>query len=31
MRRLLEAVSADESADQIGKMRDSILRTKFSG
>ena len=30
MRRLLEAVSAGESAEEIAKMRDSILRTKFS-
>lgn len=30
MRRLLEAVSAGSSADEISKMRDSILRTKFS-
>lgn len=30
MRRLLEAISAGEAADQIGKMRDTILRTKFS-
>lgn len=29
MRRLLEAVSAGESAEKIGKMRDAILRTKF--
>ncbi len=30
MRRLLEAVSAGESAAEISKMRDSILRTKFT-
>ena len=30
MRRLLEAVSAGQSADEISKMRDTILRTKFS-
>lgn len=30
MRRLLEAVSAGESAEEIAKMRDSILRTKFT-
>lgn len=30
MRRILEAVSAGDSADEIGKMRDSILRTKFT-
>jgi predicted AAA+ superfamily ATPase len=30
MRRLMEAISAGEVADQIGKMRDTILRTKFS-
>jgi len=30
MRRLLEAVSAGEAADAIGKMRDTILRTKFT-
>jgi predicted AAA+ superfamily ATPase len=30
MRRLMEAISAGEAADQIGKMRDTILRTKFS-
>ncbi len=30
MRRLLEAVSASDAAEKIGKMRDSILRTKFS-
>lgn len=30
MRRLLEAVSAGEAADEIGKMRESILRTKFT-
>jgi len=30
MRRLMEAISAGEVADQLGKMRDTILRTKFS-
>lgn len=30
MRRLLEAISAGETADQLGKMRDTILRTKFT-
>ena len=30
MRRLLEAVSAGESADEISAMRDTILRTKFT-
>jgi len=30
MRRLMEAISAREAADQISKMRDTILRTKFS-
>jgi predicted AAA+ superfamily ATPase len=30
MRRLMEAISAGEAADQISKMRDTILRTKFS-
>ena len=30
MRRLLEAVSASESAEKIDKMRNAILRTKFS-
>ncbi|NOE33880.1 DUF499 domain-containing protein [Ruegeria sp. HKCCD7318] len=30
MRRLLDAVSAGESAEEIGKMRESILRTKFT-
>lgn len=30
MRRLMEAISAGETADQLGKMRDTILRTKFS-
>jgi predicted AAA+ superfamily ATPase len=29
MRRLLEAVSAGHSAEEIGKMRDTILRTKY--
>ena len=29
MRRLLEAVSAGQSAEEIGKMRDTILRTKY--
>ncbi len=31
MRRLLEAVSAGQTADEISKMREAILRTKFSG
>ena len=30
MRRLMEAISAGEAADQLGKMRDTILRTKFT-
>lgn len=30
MRRLMQAISAGEVADQIGKMRDTILRTKFT-
>ena len=30
MRRLMEAISAGEIADQLGKMRDTILRTKFT-
>ncbi|MBB4642744.1 DUF499 domain-containing protein [Rhizorhapis suberifaciens] len=30
MRRLMESISAGEAADQLGKMRDTILRTKFS-
>ena len=30
MRRLLEAVSAGQSADEISKMREAILRTKFT-
>lgn len=30
MRRLMEAISAGEAAEQLGKMRDTILRTKFS-
>ena len=30
MRRLLEAVSAGQSAAEISKMRDVILRTKFA-
>jgi len=30
MRRLMEAISAGETADQLGKMRDTILRTKFA-
>ena len=30
MRRLMEAISAGETAEQIGKMRDTILRTKFT-
>ena len=29
MRRLLEAVSAGQSAEEIGTMRDTILRTKY--
>jgi predicted AAA+ superfamily ATPase len=30
MRRLMEAISAGEVADQLGKMRETILRTKFT-
>lgn len=30
MRRLMEAISAGEAARQLGKMRDTILRTKFT-
>ncbi|KFI26332.1 ATPase AAA [Haematobacter missouriensis] len=30
MRRLMEAISAGEVAAEIGKMRDTILRTKFT-
>lgn len=30
MRRLLEAISASETAAEIGKMRDTILRTKYT-
>lgn len=30
MRRLMEAISAGQVADQLGKMRDTILRTKFT-
>ncbi|HCP81323.1 MAG TPA: AAA family ATPase [Octadecabacter sp.] len=30
MRRLCEAVSAGDTAEKIGRMRDTILRTKFS-
>ncbi|MGE0183856.1 MAG: DUF499 domain-containing protein [Parvularculaceae bacterium] len=30
MRRLMQAISAGDVADQLGKMRDTILRTKFS-
>lgn len=30
MRRLLEAISAGEAANQLGRMRDTILRTKFA-
>ncbi len=30
MRRLMEAISAGDTADQLGKMRDTILRTKFT-
>ncbi|MFK8021899.1 MAG: DUF499 domain-containing protein [Pseudomonadales bacterium] len=30
MRRLMEAISAGETADQLSKMRDTILRTKFA-
>lgn len=30
MRRLMQAISAGDVADQLGKMRDTILRTKFT-
>jgi predicted AAA+ superfamily ATPase len=30
MRRLMEAISAGETADELSKMRDTILRTKFT-
>lgn len=30
MRRLMESISAGETAEQIGKMRDTILRTKYT-
>ncbi len=30
MRRLMEAISAGDTASQLGKMRDGILRTKFT-
>ena len=30
MRRLMEAISAGETSSQLGKMRDTVLRTKFS-
>jgi predicted AAA+ superfamily ATPase len=30
MRRLMEAISSGETAEQLGKMRDTILRTKFT-
>ena len=30
MRRLMEAISNGETADKLGKMRDTILRTKFA-
>ncbi|MCY4265599.1 MAG: DUF499 domain-containing protein [Gammaproteobacteria bacterium] len=30
MRRLLQAVSAGDTAEDVGKMRDTILRTKFA-
>ena len=30
MRRLMEAISAGETATKIGKMRDTILRTKYA-
>src|SRR5690625_2864349 len=30
MRRLMEAISAGETAAKLGKMRDTILRTKFA-
>ncbi|MGB0796368.1 MAG: Swt1 family HEPN domain-containing protein, partial [Paracoccaceae bacterium] len=29
MRRLMEAISSGETASQLGKMRDTILRTKY--
>lgn len=30
MRRLMEAISAGDTASELGKMRDTILRTKFT-
>lgn len=30
MRRLMESISAGDTAEKIGKMRDTILRTKFT-
>ncbi|ABQ66570.1 ATPase (AAA+ superfamily)-like protein [Rhizorhabdus wittichii RW1] len=30
MRRMMEAISAGETAEQLSKMRDTILRTKFT-
>ena len=30
MRRLMEAIGAGDTAEQLGKMRDTILRTKFT-
>ena len=30
MRRLMEAISAGETAAEISKMRDTILRTKYA-
>jgi len=30
MRRLMESISAGETAEKLGKMRDTILRTKFT-
>jgi hypothetical protein len=30
MRRLMESISAGDTAEQIGKMRDTILRTKYT-
>ena len=30
MRRLMEAISAGETAEKLSKMRDTILRTKFT-
>ncbi len=30
MRRLTEAISAGEASDELGKMRDTILRTKYA-